>query len=106
MLPGAEEPITVRSADLTAGMFHGGSQPEDIYRRIFAGINGTPMPGFGQSLASQPDTIWDLVNFVQYISSTRRRDVVEHMPVLKRPATDSAAATDAESESSANGNES
>jgi mono/diheme cytochrome c family protein len=84
VLPGAEEPITVRSADLTAGMFHGGDRPIDIYRRIFAGINGTPMPGFGQSLAEQPETIWNLVHFVQYISSTRRRDVIERMPVLKR----------------------
>lgn len=94
MLPGAEEPITVRSADLTAGMFHGGDRSIDIYRRIFAGINGTPMPGFGQSLAQQPETIWNLVHFVQYISSTRRRDVVEHTPVLKRRSTSEPATTE------------
>lgn len=94
VLPGAEEPITVRSADLTAGMFHGGDRPIDIYRRIFAGINGTPMPGFGQSLAQQPETIWNLVHFVQYISSTRRRDMVEHMPVLKRKSESEPAPTE------------
>jgi mono/diheme cytochrome c family protein len=81
--PGGGEPITVRSADLTAGMFHGGDRPIDIYRRIFAGINGTPMPAFGQSLSKQPETLWNLVHFVQYISSARRRDVVKNAPVLK-----------------------
>ena len=89
IIPGTDEPVTVRSADLTAGMFHGGSRSEDIYRRIFAGINGTPMPAFGDSLAQQPETLWNLVHFVQYISSSRRRDVVEHAPVLKQAAKDS-----------------
>lgn len=63
----------VRSADLTSSMFHGGNRPIDIYRRISAGINGTPMPGFGEQFKSDPATIWHLVNYVQYISSARRR---------------------------------
>ncbi len=52
------------AADLTAGMFHGGRRPLDIYRRIYSGINGTPMPGFGEALANEPETIWHLVHFV------------------------------------------
>ena len=35
-----------KAADLTSGMLHGGTEPLDIYRHIFAGINGTPMPSF------------------------------------------------------------
>lgn len=65
----------IRAADLTAGMFHGGNRPEDIYRRIFSGINGTPMPSFKDKLAKEPDTFWHLVHYVQYISSARRRAV-------------------------------
>ncbi|MCR9117391.1 MAG: cytochrome c, partial [bacterium] len=42
------------AADLTAGSLHGGRRPIDIYRRIYTGINGTPMPSFGQTLASEP----------------------------------------------------
>lgn len=61
-----------RAADLTSGMLHGGSRPIDIYRRIYGGINGTPMPGFANALASQPDSIWDLVAYVQFISNRRR----------------------------------
>lgn len=64
-----------RAADLTSGMFHGGNRPEDIYRRIFAGISGTPMPTFKDKLGDQPDTIWHLVHYVQYISAARRREV-------------------------------
>ncbi len=64
-----------RAADLTAGMFHGGNRPDDIYRRIFSGINGTPMPSFEAKLSSQPDTFWHLVHYTQFISSARRREV-------------------------------
>ena len=61
-----------RAADLTSGMLRGGQEPMDIYRRIYGGINGTPMPGFANAFASQPDAIWDLVAYVKYISNRRR----------------------------------
>jgi mono/diheme cytochrome c family protein len=64
-----------RAADLTSGMLHGGPEPIDIYRRIYGGINGTPMPGFANSFADNPDAIWDLVAYVKYISSRRRASV-------------------------------
>lgn len=63
---------TTRAADLTSGMLHGGPRPIDIYRRIYSGINGTPMPGFSSALQSQPDTIWHLVAYVKHVSSRRR----------------------------------
>ncbi len=44
----------------------------DIYRRIYGGINGTPMPGFANSFSSEPDTIWDLVAYVMHVSNQRR----------------------------------
>ncbi len=55
---------TVKAADITSGMLHGGRRPLDIYRRIFSGINGTPMPAFGNQLAQEPETVWHLVHFV------------------------------------------
>lgn len=72
-----------RAADLSAGMFHGGGRSDDIYRRIFAGINGTPMPSFQQKLAAEPETFWHLVHYVQYISSARRREVIQHQPAAR-----------------------
>jgi mono/diheme cytochrome c family protein len=67
---------STRAADLTSGMFHGGNRPEDIYRRIFAGINGTPMPSFQQKLADNPETFWHLVHYVQTIANENRRQVM------------------------------
>lgn len=60
--------------DLTSGMFHGGSRPIDVYRRIYAGINGTPMPGLGETkgadgaLLYSSDDLWALVQFVRSLS--------------------------------------
>lgn len=61
-----------RAADLTSGMLHGGPRPIDIYRRIYSGINGTPMPSFANALREEPDTIWDLVAYVMSVSGRRR----------------------------------
>ena len=62
-----------RAADLTSGMLHGGNRPLDIYRRIFNGINGTPMPSFANALKSEPETVWDLVAYVLSLTDKRRR---------------------------------
>ncbi|MFT7662417.1 MAG: mono/diheme cytochrome c family protein, partial [Planctomycetota bacterium] len=57
-------PIVPR--DLTTGVFRAGSGPEDLYRSISTGVNGTPMTAYGGSLT--PEEIWDLVHFVQSLS--------------------------------------
>jgi mono/diheme cytochrome c family protein len=62
------------AANITAGMLHGGRRQLDIYRRIFTGINGTPMPSFGQTLATEPETIWNMVHYVQSIVEGRDVD--------------------------------
>lgn len=49
--------------DLHRGIYRGGRRPIDIYRRIFAGIKGTPMPAFGPSALTDEER-WDLVNYV------------------------------------------
>jgi mono/diheme cytochrome c family protein len=55
------------AADITAGMLHGGRRPLDIYRRIYTGINGTPMPAFGEVYAKDPDSIWHMVHYILHI---------------------------------------
>lgn len=55
------------AANITAGMLHGGRRPIDIYRRVYTGINGTPMPAFGQIFQEEPDSIWHLVHYVMHI---------------------------------------
>lgn len=61
-----------RAADLTSGMLRGGARPIDVYRRIYGGINGTPMPAFNVTLKEEPDTIWNLVAYVLHVSGRRR----------------------------------
>jgi mono/diheme cytochrome c family protein len=59
------------AADLTTGMLHGGRRPVDIYRRIYSGINATPMPAFaqpdsgkGETELQRSETIWRLAHFI------------------------------------------
>jgi mono/diheme cytochrome c family protein len=51
--------IPAQPRDLRKGQYHGGNRPEDLFRRIHAGVKGTPMPGAGARLT--PEQIWDLV---------------------------------------------
>ena len=49
--------------NLTLGQYRGGRRPVDVFRRVYAGIKGTPMPGFGKTALKDAE-IWDIVNFV------------------------------------------
>jgi len=68
---------TAYPANLAMGMLHGGRRPIDIYRRIYSGINGTPMPSskdpntaIGETPEERSDRIWHLVHFVTEIIET------------------------------------
>ena len=61
------------AADLSSGMFRGGERPIDIYRRIYSGINGTPMPAFKEQFKDNPEVIWQLVHFIKETGERRRR---------------------------------
>jgi len=54
--------------DLTAGIYRGGGGAADLYRRIFLGIPGSPMPAHMGSTAS-PTPTEDLINVVLYVQS-------------------------------------
>ncbi len=72
-----------RAADLTSGMLHGGNRPIDIYRRIYNGINGTPMPGFANVLKDNPETVWDLVSYVLFVTNRRRQGEIPTPGAIK-----------------------
>ena len=68
---------TAYPANLAMGMLHGGRRPIDIYRRIYSGINGTPMPSskdpntaIDETPEERSDRIWHLVHFVTEIIET------------------------------------
>lgn len=56
-------------------MLHGGQRPIDVYRRIYGGINGSPMPAFKDALAPEPDSIWHLTHYILHLADQRRRGV-------------------------------
>jgi mono/diheme cytochrome c family protein len=49
--------------NLTRGQYRGGRRPLDVFRRIHAGIKGTPMPAFGKTVLTD-EQIWHVVNYV------------------------------------------
>lgn len=68
----------IQPRDLTRGVFRFGRRPIDLYRRIYAGINGTPMPEhFGMQITELDGTqrpldendLWNLVHFVRSLST-------------------------------------
>jgi mono/diheme cytochrome c family protein len=67
----------IQPRDLTRGVFRFGRRPVDLYRRIYAGINGTPMPEHigmtitenGEQRTMTESDIWDLAFFVRTLST-------------------------------------
>ena len=63
-----------RPRDLTMGVFKGSPDPQSVYRRIVAGLPGSPMPQSGY--LQGPDG-WHLTHFVRSLSSDAQRVKVE-----------------------------
>ncbi len=64
------EGYETRPRDLTRGIYKGIPDPEAVYRRIVAGLPGTPMP---MSDWAYGKDAWDLVHYVMNMSSDRER---------------------------------
>ncbi len=54
----------IKPRHLVRGILRGGDRPIDVYRRIAAGVKGTPMP---PAAALDDAEIWDLVNYVLHL---------------------------------------
>lgn len=73
--------------NLTLGQYRGGRRPVDLYRRVFAGIKGTPMPAFGGTVLKDEE-IWDLVNYVMSIPFEPKSPMTPKAPALASHAED------------------
>lgn len=49
--------------NFTNGVFRGGSEPRDLYYRFVTGMDGSPMPAFGDTVKKVEDR-WALVHYV------------------------------------------
>ncbi|MBV6504752.1 MAG: hypothetical protein ILNGONEN_00303 [Syntrophorhabdaceae bacterium] len=63
-----------RPRDLTVGVFKGIPDPQEVYRRIVAGLPGTPMPMSDWSYGADA---WDLTHFILSMSGPEQRERVE-----------------------------
>jgi mono/diheme cytochrome c family protein len=63
---GALPPLNAKPRNFEEGVFRGGAKAEDIYRRIVAGIAGSPMPAatFVEGQFEEED-VWHLINFIR-----------------------------------------
>lgn len=85
---GALLPQNVQPRNFAEGVFRGGSEPEDLYRRIVNGIDGTPMPGatFVEGEFEERD-VWHLVNFVRSLENPdQAAQTAEQAPQAAEPA--------------------
>jgi cytochrome c oxidase cbb3-type subunit 2 len=84
----------IRPADLTQPwLYNGGGTVEDIYRRLRTGLDGTPMPSYGDLIAAEVITdeqLWRIAQYVRSLGPERDpevREVVRAARVEALPAT-------------------
>src|SRR3989338_2604537 len=82
------EDLPIRPRDLTAGIFKGSPSSEDLYYRIAAGIPGSPMPGY--HAAFKDEDIWNLVHYVQTLSTpeAEQRSRVQRIRLMAEKASE------------------
>ncbi len=56
-------------ADLTSPSHKSGNSPEDLFRTIALGLDGTPMAGYRPALSDA--AIWDLVAYIRSIEKNK-----------------------------------
>ena len=99
LIPGSTKPFSkpglfdawdhpIKPRDLTSGIYRGGRRPLDIYRRIYSGIKGTPMPPFGAAL--KDEEIWDLVNYAMSLPFQKGSEYPEQPQQTKIASTETA----------------
>ena len=66
--------MPIRPADWTAPWrFGGGNQPEDLFRTVRTGLNGTPMPSFAEDL--NEEETWNVVHYIRSLAQDTEPEV-------------------------------
>jgi mono/diheme cytochrome c family protein len=73
----------VQPRNFVLGVYRGGRKGEDLYARIYGGINPSGMTAFHDRVAATapgtPDKIWDIVHFLQALSDPADRKRIQEM---------------------------
>ena len=62
--------LPIRPADFSKGVFKVGDRDEDIYRTVATGLDGTPMPSFGDAL--DEEQLWAITYFVRSLAKEEK----------------------------------
>lgn len=78
----------VQPRNLMLGVYRGGRRGEDLYARIYGGIYPSTMPDSKAKAdgakPGEPDGIWDVVHFLQFLADTRSRKLLQQFdPSIK-----------------------
>lgn len=75
--------------NLRLGIYRGGRSPADLYRRIHAGVSGSPMPQTGPAPGTPavlaPEEIWALVDYVRSLPYEPMSQSQASLPTVERP---------------------
>ena len=66
--------LRIKPADLTQRPLKGGATPQDLYRTLMTGLDGTPMPSYKDAL--EEEEFWALVFFIESLGG-RETDPTE-----------------------------
>jgi mono/diheme cytochrome c family protein len=87
---GALPPVNAVPRNFAEGVFRGGSDSQDLFRRITQGIDGTPMPAVtfveGQF---ETEDVWHLINFIRSLQ-TAETQTAEDQTSEELPGTPAA----------------
>jgi mono/diheme cytochrome c family protein len=61
---------SIRPTDLTLKPFKSGPEPEDLFRTLSTGLNGTPMPSYAEALSDTER--WALVAYITSMATRER----------------------------------
>jgi len=76
----------IRPADLSQPWtFRGGPTREDIFRTMSTGLNGTPMPSFGDAL--KPEQRWAITDFIESLSGGASGPGYSNLVIAKHVTT-------------------
>ncbi|MBI4617415.1 MAG: c-type cytochrome [Planctomycetes bacterium] len=82
-----DEGFPVFARDYTQGVFKGGSDSKSIAYRMLAGMPGTPMPSYKETLGKNPADFWAVVHYIQSLVPVSAKERViqrQHVLVAKK----------------------
>ncbi|MGH7423018.1 MAG: c-type cytochrome [Candidatus Methylomirabilales bacterium] len=79
--------LRIKPADLTQRPLKGGATPQDLYRTLMTGLDGTPMPSYKDVL--EEEEFWALVFFIESLGGretvTEEERIGRHVEEMHQP---------------------